>query len=231
MQEISDQILEKIQHGTEHTPLLFLGHNTDLLDAHIKDVGNTLLGKLSIPLNYLFILEDTGESIKVQDIKHFFEAAYSLPSYGHQIFYVENISRLTLSASNSMLKLLEEPGKHNIILLGNASESGILDTILSRVQIVYTGLEKHEQKDNFFYDLIEQFDKHKDTGIFGYFFQTKIEKEDAIIFLKTLTQYIKNTGNFTATLDTISEDIDHIGKNNVNARYIIDKYLLLIQES
>jgi hypothetical protein len=35
-----------------------------------------------------------------------------------------------------MLKFFEEPDITNIIFLTNASESGILDTILSRVQII-----------------------------------------------------------------------------------------------
>jgi hypothetical protein len=43
---------------------------------------------------------------------------------------------MTLQASNSLLKFFEEPGKQNIIFLSAKSESGILDTILSRVQTV-----------------------------------------------------------------------------------------------
>jgi hypothetical protein len=45
------------------------------------------------------------------------------------------------------LKLLEEPGKENLIFLSNAYEANILETVLSRVVVISTP-NVYKDKDN-----------------------------------------------------------------------------------
>jgi len=132
--KILQSIITKIDKDEGISPCLFLGKNMELVNSQVTSLAQELLQKYNIPLTYIYRLDDSGEKIKIAEIKNFVQPGNSLPGYVFQIFLIENISRLTLQSSNSCLKFFEEPGKHNIIFLTNNSESGILDTILSRVQ-------------------------------------------------------------------------------------------------
>jgi hypothetical protein len=112
----------------------------------------------------------------------------------------------------------------------SSSESGILETILSRVQSIHTGLDTPSQRDNFFYSLIDNYIQKKDMGIFGYFFQTKLESEDAVVFLNTLIEYAKTSPQLLSVISHIDDDIHLIQKNNANSKYIVDSYLIALQE-
>lgn len=99
-------------------------------------MAEQLLQQFQIDKNSLFVLEDTGESIKIEEIRKFLSSANEKPRFLFQVFIIENISRLTLQSANACLKFLEEPGFGNIIFLTNQSEAEVLDTILSRVQTI-----------------------------------------------------------------------------------------------
>jgi hypothetical protein len=109
----------KIINGEEVSPFLFVGQNIELVNDKIKAISKEALKKFQIPYTYLYIFEDNTEKIKIKEVKSFVELSYSKPPYPFQIFLIENISRLTIASSNSLLKLLEEPGKMNIIFLTN----------------------------------------------------------------------------------------------------------------
>ena len=187
-------ILQSIQTGEEIAPVLFTWENLDLLHAHMREIALEILWSLQIPDVYIYTLEDDESSIKIEDIKQFIAPSLTTPPYPVQIFIIENISRITISAWNSLLKLLEEPGKQNLIFLGNKSESGILDTILSRVQIEHIAGKQGSKKDNFFYSMIEEYIHKKDLSIVSYFFSAKIEKKwlyplsrESLTFLERLS--------------------------------------------
>jgi DNA polymerase III gamma/tau subunit len=98
---------------------LFVGQNIELTNSKVKEIAIKLLKDFNIPENYLYILEDSPENIKIKELKEFIEFSHSQAPYSFQIFFIQNISRFTLTSSNSLLKLLEEPGKQNIIFLTN----------------------------------------------------------------------------------------------------------------
>lgn len=223
-------ILQSIQTGEEIAPVLFTWENLDLLHAHMREIALEILWSLQIPDVYIYTLEDDESSIKIEDIKQFIAPSLTTPPYPVQIFIIENISRITISAWNSLLKLLEEPGKQNLIFLGNKSESGILDTILSRVQIEHIAGKQGSKKDNFFYSMIEEYIHKKDLSIVSYFFSAKIEKSDYILFLENLLLFSKDSLSQLHLVEKIEHDINMIQKNNVNPKYIVDSYLLLLQQ-
>ncbi len=225
---IIENIVWQINKGGKKSPFLFLGKNSDLVNSDVKNLWLELLKYFEIPSNYLYIFEDNGEKIKIKDIAQFVEFSNSKPPYKFQIFLIENISRFTISAWNSLLKFFEEPDVSNIILLTNESESWVLDTILSRVQTINLWWQSKIKKDEFLYSLINNYITKKDTEILSYYFRNKLEKEEYINLLENLIIYSKENLIFIEYLEEINEDINAIKQNNVNAKYIVDKWLMKI---
>ena len=225
---IIDKIIYQINKGDKKAPFLFLGKNPDLLNSDIKNLWLELLKHFEIPSTYLYNFEDNWEKIKIKDMKSFVEFSNSKPPYKFQIFLIENISRFTISAWNSLLKFFEEPDATNVIFLTNKSESWILDTILSRVQIFDLWWITKIKKNEFVYSMINNYITKKEPEILSYYFRNKLEKEEYISFLENLIIYSKNNLVFINYLTQIDEDINSIKQNNVNAKYIVDKWLLKI---
>jgi len=225
---IINNIKDQINKGDKKAPFLFLGKNNDLLNSQVKDLALELLNEYNIPHSYLYTFEDNWEKIKIKDMKSFVEFSNSKPPYKFQIFLIENISRFTISAWNSLLKFFEEPDVTNIIFLTSTSESGILDTILSRVQTINLWWIEKIKKDNFLFSMIKNYIEKKDTEILSYFFRNKLEKEEYINLLENIIIYAKENLILINYLEEINEDINSIKQNNVNGKYIVDKWLLRI---
>jgi len=226
---IIDNLIRCIKKGESISPFLFLSENKELLSSKITEIAWEILEYFNIPKNYLFNLEDNGEKIKISQIKEFFTPLNLSTPYKFQIFFIENISRMTIWTSNSCLKLLEEPWKTNIIFLSDTSESMILDTILSRVQIKKIWGQSISKRDEFYLSIISSYIKEKSPEILSYFFRNKLEKEDYIRFLDNLIIYSKENLVFIDYLDEINEDINMISTNNVNSKWVVDKWLLKIK--
>lgn len=225
---IIDNIIWQVNKGDKKSPFLFLGKNSEILNSEIKNLWLEILKHFEIPKIYLYILEDNWEKIKLKDVKEFIYPSMSKPPYKFQIFIIENISRFTPWSANSMLKLFEEPDVTNLIFLTNSSESWVLDTILSRVQIINLWGQSTIKKNNFLYNLIRNYVRNKNTEVLSYFYRNKIEKEEYINFLENLVIYAKENLVLIDFLTEIDDDINAIKQNNVNAKYVIDKWLLRI---
>ena len=228
MRDNFKNITEIINKGEEISPFLFLGENTEMLEAQIFQLATSILDEYSVPHVNLLKLEDNWENIKIKDIKEFIKPWELGTPYKFQIFLIENVSRMTLQSFNSCLKFFEEPGLQNIIFLTNKSESGVLDTILSRVQTIHSWLHKTLVEDAFYFSLLNSYLNKKSPEIFSYFFRNKLEKQDYINFLKNMILYAKKHWVFLDLLEDLDEDINLVQGNNVNWKYIVDKYLLKI---
>lgn len=226
--KILDTLLEKINKEEWISPCLFLGENLELINADVFQMAQNILQEKNIPHTYLYKLDDNWEKIKIAEIKNFTEPSHSLPGYAIQIFLIENISRFTIQSGNSCLKFFEEPWKHNVIFLTNNSESWILDTILSRVQTFQLGWVSQKNENPFFQSIIKEISEWNNTQALNYFYKAKIEKDEYIDFLKNIIMYSKKHFVFIDRLHEIETDILWISQNNVNAKYIVDKYLLTL---
>ena len=69
----------------------------------------------------------------------------------------------------------------------------------------------------------------RSNEIFNYFFSAKIEKDEYINFLNSIILYAKKQSDFLNLVEDIDNDINAIKQNNVSAKYVVDKYLLLIK--
>ncbi len=223
---ILDNLIPKIEKGEEISPFLFLSPNKELLSLEVNNLALDLLKYFNIPSSYLFTLKDSGEKIKISEIKEFLLPMTLSTPYKIQIFFIENISRMTIQSANSSLKRLEEPWKTNIIFLSETSESNILDTILSRVQIKDLWWKVISKRDEFYISIISSYLKNNSEEIISYFFRNKLEKQDYIRFLENLIIYWKENFVFIDYLDEINDDINMISTNNVNSKYIVDKWIL-----
>lgn len=226
---ILQKIKEKIIWWQTFQPILFLWENRELLNVEIDNLIQELFQSFEVDKNCLYRLSDDWEKIKIVQIRDFFSKWNIKSSFKFQIFFIENISRLTLESANASLKILEEPWIWNIIFLTNCTESWVIETILSRVQVINLKSDLVVKENDFFYNLIENFINKKDINLIKYFFNDKkIEKNDYIDFLETFLFYIKKNLVYIELLDQIEESLNLIQKNNVLPKYEIDKLLLKI---
>lgn len=71
----------------------------------------------------------------IDDIKELAYRAYLYPLSGRKVFIIDECQMLTEPAWNGMLKLLEEPPPHLVIILCTTQYEKIPDTISSRCQL------------------------------------------------------------------------------------------------
>ncbi|MDD3794152.1 MAG: hypothetical protein PHI37_05030 [Candidatus Gracilibacteria bacterium] len=229
MDNIISKIKDKLNKGEEVSPFLFIGKNLEIVNQKVISLAKDLLKQYEIPNAYLYTLVDNNETIKVKEIKEFMNYTNSKPPFRFQIFFIENISRLNIASSNSLLKIFEEPGVQNIIFASNAGENNILDTIISRVQIIPISTNDIKKDNEFYLSLIKSYTSNESDELLNYFFKNKLEKTDYINFLENLIIYAKKNLILIDFLEEILEDLNGIKQNNLNAKYIIDKWLLKIK--
>jgi len=224
--EVFKNIEIQIERGSEISPFLFLSPNLELLHWELVIYLQGLLSEHKIDNQSLFSLSDTSQALKIEEVKKFLSAWEVKARFSFQIFLIENISRMTTQAQNACLKFFEEPWKGNVIILTASWESWILETILSRVQIITLTAGTSSRVSEFYYDMISSYILQQSDELIRYMFSAKLEKEDYISFLVSLVEYISKTGTYTWLLDEIHEDINGIISNNLQGKYITDKYIM-----
>ena len=69
---------------------------------------------------------------QIRDMKR--KIVLKLAGTGHRVFIISNADKLTIPASNSLLKLLEEPPGRTVLILTTSKPGALLKTIVSRCQ-------------------------------------------------------------------------------------------------
>lgn len=78
-----------------------------------------------------------GAGIKIQQIRELKKSLYFPPFEAKmRVIIIEDTQTLGREAGNSLLKLLEEPPPDNLLLLEAADSEPLLDTIVSRCQVI-----------------------------------------------------------------------------------------------
>ncbi|MDD3375661.1 MAG: DNA polymerase III subunit delta' [Candidatus Omnitrophica bacterium] len=86
----------------------------------------------------IHVLEDNGESIKIDDIRLLIRSLQFRSFEARiKVFLIQNAQRLTIEASNALLKTLEEPSRDSLIILTTSMPERLLETIRSRCQAVH----------------------------------------------------------------------------------------------
>ncbi|MCD2255447.1 DNA polymerase III subunit delta' [Agrilactobacillus fermenti] len=96
-------------------------------------------------------IKPDNQTIKVESIRYLKSELYKSGMEGNRrVFIVTDAEKMSVNASNSLLKFLEEPASDALIVLTTTAKSQILPTILSRMQIIdFRGLSKQTVYQNF----------------------------------------------------------------------------------
>jgi len=175
-----DIIEQNIKTRGEISPLLFLWSSGEVFHARLLGYLQNLLKENHIDTQSLFHLEDNGESLKIEEVKKFISSSEMRPRFAFQIFFIENISRMTQQSQNACLKFFEEPWEGNIVILTSQSEAWILETILSRVSVYSVNASQKLTKNEFYYSMILSHAEQSSNECIQYFFSWKYEKSEYI---------------------------------------------------
>lgn len=227
MEKIFWFIKNKIDESSHIQPILFLWNNKDKLDLELNNIISNLFSYYQVDKNSIYKIQDDWDAIKIETLRNFISKSTIKSSFKFQIFLIENISRFTQQSANACLKFLEEPWVWNIIFLTNYSESGVLDTILSRVFTVNIFWSETNRKNDFYYKMIDDFVNKKNVDLISYFFDDKkFEKSNYISFFYTFLFYVKENLIFIDLLEQIENSINLIEKNNVSPKYLFDSLII-----
>ena len=107
------------------------------------------------------------KNISIDDIRELGRKFYlSSADYSYKVCIVDTTEDLNISASNSLLKMLEEPPKNTLFILVSNNKQSILPTILSRCQKISFQRLSEDDLQNITVGLFEEnhFDLLKRTG-------------------------------------------------------------------
>lgn len=222
-------IRQKITKGEEISPFLFVSKNITEAETYSQSLALELCAEYGVDKNFIFHLQSVeDESLKIEQVRDFLQLTNRKSSFLFQIFIIHDISRLTLQSANAMLKFLEEPGVGNIVFLTNQGEGGVLDTILSRVQVYPLWDTQKRLYSEQMYQMIESLITEKDPEIFSYFYGAEVTRGLAWEFLYTLLEVGKHHHLSDSVFQELEEDITGLEKNNLLPKYIVDKYLAFL---
>ncbi len=113
--------------------------NLFLANFHDQYITKEQLHKYIVENHFpdLKILKPTGNVIKKEELIDLKESLCNKSVYnGYQIYIIYDAEKLNSSSANTILKFLEEPEENIIAVLVTNSRYQMLDTILSRCQIL-----------------------------------------------------------------------------------------------
>lgn len=147
------------------------------------------LEKLKSEADYFYINREKNLKTKkinkditvgqIRKLKNFLsQSSFKKDSY--KIIIIDNAELLNKSASNSLLKILEEPNKKTIFFLVVQDETLLLDTIKSRCQIINFSLVNNDDLEGFLPDnLLVNYD-----GLVGEFINMQEDQDKKNFYIQ-----------------------------------------------
>jgi len=158
------------------------------------DWFNNLKDRLNINLVDICII-DEDKQIKIEQIRKIQTNLLLKPhSSKYKLFFIHNADNLRKESANSLLKTLEEPPSHSVIVLSASSKDKLLPTITSRCRIIKlksTDLNSPDEKKIFSNYSIANIRKMK---LYERFFLAKelVEKDQITNWIKEIVSDLKN---------------------------------------
>jgi DNA polymerase-3 subunit delta' len=82
-------------------------------------------------------VKQNTQSIGIEDIKHMQKKIFLKPLKSKtKAVVIDDAQLLTIEAQNALLKILEEPPEHTLLILSSQTKETLLPTILSRCQLI-----------------------------------------------------------------------------------------------
>jgi len=211
--------------------------NKSLFHAYLiigsREKRQLLIEKIRQELNisesdYYFSNEESIKISHIRQISHFL--TLKPHSSSHKLVIIENAAGLTLEASNALLKTLEEPSEHSILILSVENEDQIIPTIQSRCQKIRLS-NFVSFKSNQDYDML--LDSISSITVKEKFdFAKKVcESADELIFMEYLIYFFRNKmlANDLALNNILKKILYYktMLNFNTNPRLVIENTLLL----
>ncbi len=253
-----EQAIAPLYLGKVHHAYLIETNNNEeqLIDSYIKEFCKTIillknedtnllnrdkLINLIDTNNYPEIIDIYPESgiVKKEQLLQVMEKFSSKSIYdNYQIYVVHNAEMLNISASNTILKFLEEPEENIIAIFLSTHRYKVLPTILSRCIVMSLTKEKtfflNENYSPIFLDIVNNFLSKEQPLILNFnkyyenLFQTK---EQSIKTLKELSKIFQNyLENSNIKIQNINIDEFYLSKVKIlKIIGIIDEFLVKLQ--
>lgn len=182
----------------------------------------------------IYSIFDDGSSVKINELREIKDKInYVLENDCFRIIFIENIDRLTLEASNSILKILEEPSNNTIFIFTAIRESAILDTIKSRMEIYRLKNLSHTTLDIILEEMGYEQRKFLEVGSIDKAVILLESKEEKLYSLEEFLELVKNK-KFIGLMTYSDEVHKKEYFQSLLTYYIKDIYLLykqLIEEN
>lgn len=193
-----------------------------------------LLKELSIdPLDVSVL--DPEKTIGIEDIRTIQKTLFLKPLKGSKrAVIIKKAQRLTLQSQNALLKTLEEPPSHAILILTTEKKGSLVPTVISRCQVLEIKeqkifkkeeLEKHKK-------MIQNFSSFSVAHRMKYAQDGATSKEEALALLETLIfsgreMLLENPETKLARfLLKIQKTHTIISTTNVNLRFALEELFL-----
>lgn len=222
------------------------------LESQRSDYIKTLLTKNAIHLLDTTIVnkqtsDKTTQSIGIEEIQSVKQKIFFKPLKGKtKALIIEDAHFLTIEAQNALLKLLEEPPEHTIIVLTTDSQDLLIPTILSRCSIIaftnkaqpaFTDEEK-KQYSEFLISLsnsslsqklktAETLSKNRDQGI-QYITEIILFIREELLTLINVTNHQEKEKlySYHLIITRLTRLVTLLKTTNVNARFALENTLL-----
>lgn len=182
-----------------------------------------------------------GASIKKEQLLNLIDEFKNKSMYNNkQIYVIEDATKLNQSSANTILKFLEEPEDNIIAILIASSRYKVIDTILSRCQVISLKKVEVEKFDDDIINLASIIcDRHKNflsiddlVGIIPdrVVALEKLKKVEDFLFSRINDNYLNLSYKQVVLIISIIETIVERLEFNVNYKLIIDYMLVCILE-
>lgn len=156
--------------------------------------------------------EDSKKSIGIEKVRETIKFLTKKPYMSDQKYViVKNAYYLTRQAQNAFLKTLEEPPKFATIILEAKSKNNLLDTVISRCQLIRTMAESQVRAKNQSFDKVKSLSNAKKLEL-----AEKMNKKG----ISTITGLIENW---------IASEREHLKKSAANQSQTTENLKILEQ--
>lgn len=222
-------LLEKFESGHSIPPVV-------LSDEDVTMVVNTLKKTHFIDLyemrkqyiDSVFFFENETGTIKIERTREIIEQSSKRSSSGYDIFIIERIDTLTLSAANSLLKLFEEvPSNILILLTSDSGRDSMIETLASRVAFISSNTYRIALDASILSKIDDYFDAGDSALLLSFLAKEKLEKQEYLGILIALKDRILS-GDIKKpdVIQKIESGIITLSSTNANSRWVVDEVVL-----
>jgi len=213
---------------------------SDILENHDQNCKLChLIDEKEYPdIKYIF---PDGASIKKEQLLNLMDEFKNKSMYNNkQIYIIEDATKLNQSSANTMLKFLEEPEDNIIAILIANSRYKVIDTILSRCQLISLKKIDEEEIDEESTNLVSIIcDRRRNFLEIDNLMEIipdrvvaleKLKKAENLLFFKINEGYLNLSSKQIISVISIIERVLERLEFNVNYKLIIDDMLVSILE-